>query len=74
MPSISCSQGEVRLYVAIDHSVIYEDIYYIPFMELSYTAKEYKDCCDTREALIENLSAHYLNSQMLSRGLDEYFH
>ena len=74
LPSGSCSMGEIRLHVTIDHSVLYDEIAYIPCMEISYTAEEYKHYCSTKEAIRENLSLHYLTSHLLSRGLDEYFH
>lgn len=70
----SCSQGELRLYVAIEHTVIYDEISYIPCMEITYSREEYREYCGCKEDLIENLSLHYLTSQLLSRGLDEYFH
>ena len=70
----SCSQGEIRLYVAIDHPTLYDEVEYIPCMEITYSREEYKDYCSTKEDLIENLSLHYLTSHLLSRRLDEYFH
>ena len=74
MPSISCSIGETRLHVAIEYSVIYDEVYYLPFMEIGYTEEEYKRCCCDKEQLTKNLTAHFLTSHLLSRDLNEYFH
>lgn len=63
----------VRVYVDIEHDILYDDISYLPAMDLTYSVVEYERLMD-KEALVGNLVHHYLQSEILSRDLDEYFH
>lgn len=84
MPELQCKfyvynltrplESGIRLYVQIEYARTYAEVYYIPYMDVTYTVSEYKEFCSTKEALAENLSYHFLAAHIMTRELDEYFH
>ena len=65
---------DTRLYVQIEYTRMYDGIYYLPYMEVEYTEREYEESCSTLEKLTENLHYHFTAAHIMTRELDEYFH
>lgn len=66
-------EGHVRVFIDIEHDKVFNHLDYQSSMDLTYTRKEY-ELLIAADKLVENIKIHYLQSESLTRGLDEYFH